>query len=387
MILLPVYILYPAIFLIALFLCAFAIPRIIYVAKRKKLYDAPDNIRKLHLTITPNLGGIGIFFSFVIACLFFVTPELFPHWNYFVLSCIILFIAGINDDLVGITPKAKFFAQFVAAFITIKFADIRISSLHGIFGIYELPEWISIAFTVVGCMFVTNALNLIDGIDGLAGSIGVLATFSLGMCLAFTGHIGEACMAFCLMGSLFGFLHYNIAPAKVFMGDTGSLFIGFTISILSIEFIHAFSTKLPIAFLIHTHKGALIVALSILFVPVFDSFRVFLNRMRKGGSPFKADRSHLHHYLLDAGFTHGRAVGILVTSNILLITVALLVQDADPNIALGSVITLSLALFTVLYYTRKRKLARNQEIISQRRRNADIQMSGDSAFVPAGTAM
>ncbi len=360
------YILYPLIFLCTLVLSAISIPRVIYVAKRKKLFDVPDNKRKIHLTIIPNLGGISIFFSYVIACALFINHQAFvSQWNIILVSSIVLFVTGINDDLISISPSKKFLAQFIASIITISVADIRISSLHGILGIYEMPWWVSVAFTTVGCMFVTNAINLIDGIDGLAGSLGVLGSLSLGVCLALTGNVGEACMAFSLMGGLIGFLRYNLSPAKIFMGDTGSLFTGFTLSILSILFVHAYSAQSPLGNIIHSHKGALLVALSILFVPVFDSFRVFLNRMRKGGSPFAADRTHLHHLLLDAGYNHSQAVSILVTSNILIITVALLVQDADPNIGILCILSLSMGLFGILFFLRKSKMEKNQQMIAE----------------------
>lgn len=365
MIVLAAYILYPLIFFCTLLMCMASIPRIIYIANRKKLFDIPDNKRKIHLTIIPNLGGIGIFLSFAIACTFFVTPQLFDKWNIILVSALVLFITGVTDDLVGITPSKKFLAQFIASIITISVADIRISSLHGILGIYEMPLWISIAFTTVGCMFVTNAINLIDGIDGLAGSLGVLCSLCLGLVLALTGNVGEAAIAFSLMGALIGFLRYNLSPAKIFMGDTGSLVIGFILSILSIQFVHAYNVNTPLGTIVHSHKGALLVALSILFVPVFDSFRVFLNRMRKGGSPFAADRTHLHHLLLDAGYNHSQAVSILVTSNILIITVALLVQDADPNIGIACILSISIGLFGVLYFLRKNKLERNQQLIAE----------------------
>lgn len=367
MIVLQTYILYPLIFICTLLLSIASIPRIIYIAKRKKLFDVPDHKRKIHLTITPNLGGIGIFLSYAISYSFFVSfihPAPFTNWNIILVSSLVLFIAGVTDDLVGITPSKKFLAQFIASIITIAVADIRISSLHGILGIYEMPIWLSIAFTTVGCMFVTNAINLIDGIDGLAGSLGVLGSFCLGIGLAMTGNIGEACIAFSLMGGLVGFLRFNLSPAKIFMGDTGSLFTGFTLSILAIMFVHAYNESTPLGAIIHSHKGALLVALSVLFVPVFDSFRVFLNRMRKGGSPFAADRTHLHHLLLDAGYSHSQAVSILVTSNILIITIALLVQDTDPNIGISCILSISLALFGILYLVRKNKLEKNKQLIA-----------------------
>jgi len=392
MLALPPYILYLLTFVCALFTSLVSIPRIIYVTKRKKLYDKPDGERKLHLNTIPNLGGIGIFFSYITITSLFISiadkgnPGLHisDYWNYIIASSIVLFLTGINDDLVSLSAKKKFVAQFIAAVITICLAhkDIRledtdifrINSLHGLFGIQDMPYWYGVAFTVIGCVFVTNAFNLIDGIDGLAGSIGVLVTFLLGMGFAMLNNISAAVMSFSLMGAIIGFLKFNMAPAKIFMGDTGSLLIGFTIALLCIVFLHAYpkpDVHTNLSKYVHTHKGATLVVLSLLFVPVFDSFRVFASRIIKGGSPFKADRNHLHHYLLDLGYTHPSSVTILVISNILIIIVALLVQDMEPNIALGSIIAVATSLFAILYYLRRKKLARHREIIM--RRNAGSQ--------------
>lgn len=367
MINLPPYIIYLLAFICALSASMISVPRIIYVSKRKKLFDIPDNNRKIHLTITPNLGGIGIFFAYIIVTSLFITPPLTEKWNFIIASSVILFLTGINDDLVSLSAGKKFLAQFIAAIITVCLADIRINSLHGILGIYQMPYWYSVSFTIVGVIFITNAFNLIDGIDGLAGSIGVLVTFSLGVFLAMLDNVGAACIAFSLMGATLGFLRYNISPARIFMGDTGSLLIGFTISILSILFIHAYTVNNPLVAVIHSHKGSTIVAVALLFVPIFDSFRVFLKRIIKGVSPFHADRSHLHHYLLDMGFTHSRSVTILITSNILVITVALLVQDYEPNVALGCMVSLGLILFAVMYFMRKSRLEKNKALMQEKK--------------------
>jgi UDP-GlcNAc:undecaprenyl-phosphate GlcNAc-1-phosphate transferase len=365
MITLQPYLLYIFACVTAFIISLVSIPRIIYVSKRKRLFDVPDNKRKIHINTVPNLGGIGIFFAYIIVTSVFINTSSLDKWNYISASSLLLFLTGINDDLVTIGPNKKFLAQFVAALITVCFADIRINSLHGFFGVEQLPYWVSVGFSVLGVIFVTNAFNLVDGIDGLAGSIAVLCSFILGVCLAMLGNVGAACIAFSLMGAVIGFLRYNISPAKIFMGDTGSLVIGFTIAILCMIFFHSFpasiatasTTEFPLLTTVHSIRGGMVIALSVLFVPVFDSFRVFITRMLKGGSPFKADRTHLHHYLLDLGFSHGQTVAILITSNILIIVVALLVQDYDPNVALLSIFGLTFILFGILYYMRRNRLA------------------------------
>ncbi len=356
MIQLPEHLLFVLCFITSLIISLVSIPQIILISSKKRLFDIPDNDRKLHTRIIPNLGGVGIFFAFITTASLFIQPAAFLKWNYIIASCLLLFLTGIMDDMITLGPSKKFLAQLIAALIVVGVANIRLESLHGIFGVYHLSYWYSVIFSVVGVIFITNAINLIDGIDGLAGSIGLLSTGVLGICLASFDNPGAACLAFALMGATVGFLRFNISPAKIFMGDTGSLLLGFMISILCILFVNSYNESSQLATIIHGEKGALVVALSILFVPVFDSFRVFITRIVKGISPFKADRTHLHHYLLDLGFTHSRTVTILLTANILIIVVSLVTQDYNPNIGILGIFSLSVILFSILYYMRKKHM-------------------------------
>lgn len=359
MIQLPSHLLYLLCFVSALIISIISIPQIIMVATKKRLYDTPDNDRKIHLRVIPNLGGIGIFFGFITTACLFISPEAFPRWNYIIAASLLLFLVGIADDLISLSPSKKFLTQFVAAFIVVCVADIRLESLHGILGVYgDLPYWWSAIFSIVGVIFITNAYNLIDGIDGLAGSIGVLSTLTLGITLAGFGHPGAACLSFSLLGGIVGFLRYNISPAKIFMGDTGSLLIGFIISLLCIMSVNNYNGQSAYATIITSPASTLVIGLSVLFIPVFDTFRVFTTRLIKGVSPFKADRTHLHHYMLDMGFTHTDTVIVLIVANILIITVSLLMQDFNPNFAIFCILAISLGLFGILFYMRKAKLAR-----------------------------
>lgn len=366
----PSYYIYLVIIAVSAFFSAFFMPRIILIAKKKRLFDLPDNHRKIHKEVIPNLGGIGIFFSSIIVTSLFIKDTIAGDWwNYLIAAALILFIVGIKDDILTLTPTKKLMAQVVAALIIVFFADIRLLSLHGILGVYELPYWLSVCFSITGCIFITNAFNLIDGIDGLAGSISVLATSALGICLALLGNYNAACFAFAIAGAILGFLRYNIAPAKIFMGDSGALYIGFSISVLCILFSNSFAGNTFLTRAIHSPAASLIIALAILFIPVFDSFRVFITRIAKGKHPFHADKTHLHHFLLDLGFSHSRTVTILLTANMLIISVSLLVQDYDPNIALLTILVLTYALFLILYFMRRARLAKNEELIQHVKNN------------------
>lgn len=334
----------------------FSVPNIIYIAKRKRLLDMPDNHRKLHLRVVPNLGGIGIFFAFFIVASLLITAQSFPKWNYIAAATLILFVTGMKDDLVAISPSKKFIAQAIASTIIVVFADVRLHSLGGLFGVNALPDWVAIPFSIVGCIFVTNAFNLIDGIDGLAGTIGVYITTMLGLFLAAYGKVSEAVLAFSMTGALVGFLRYNIAPAKIFMGDTGSLIIGFIVSVLGILSINTYHTGGTIDSIIVSAPGVFIVTLAILFIPVFDTFRVFTMRILRGHSPFHADRTHLHHYLLDLGLSHTKTVSVILTANVAVTALALFMQHYNINIAVATMLCFMLGLYAILVVLRRNKL-------------------------------
>ena len=354
----PTYLLYIFIPFVTALLCSFTIPKIIVLAIRKKLYDLPDNKRKIHKKVIPNLGGVAIFFSYAIISSLVIEEIFSLQWNYLLGATLILFAMGVKDDIITLTHNKKFISQIIAVIIPVCFADIRLHSLYGIFGINELPVWFSMIFSIIGCTFITNAFNLIDGVDGLAGTIGVLCLFMLGTGFAYIGNHSATFVSFALMGAIIGFLSFNVSPAKIFMGDSGALVIGFTISILSILFVNSYTVhgENDLPWIIHTQKGAIVATLAVLFIPVFDSFRVFLTRMVKGRHPFLADRTHIHHFLLDIGFSHSHTVSTLITANLLIITIALYVQDLNINVSIGILLLVTMALFAILFFMRKARL-------------------------------
>jgi UDP-N-acetylmuramyl pentapeptide phosphotransferase/UDP-N-acetylglucosamine-1-phosphate transferase len=347
----------------------FSIPQIRYVAQRKRLLDLPDNHRKLHVRIVPNLGGVGIFFAYILTSSLLVRPEQWGGWNILAGASLILFATGLKDDLVSVGPAKKFLAQAAAAFIVAYFADIRLTSLHGVLGVHELPYWMSITFTVIGCTFVTNAFNLIDGIDGLAGSVGFLASLTLGVCLALTGRVSEACIAFSLSGAIAGFLKSNWSPATIFMGDTGALLIGFTLSVLCILLINGPQGGIVYTALLHTPHSSLLLALCVLFVPIFDTFRVFTTRIFRGNSPFRADRTHLHHYLLDLGFNHAQTVLLLVLTNAGILLLGYLVQDMNVHGGILVLLAVGCALVALLVGVRHLHQSRQAVLAGEKARN------------------
>lgn len=331
----------------------FAMPSIILMAKKKRLFDEPDDFRKLHVTKTPNLGGVGIFSAFAFVICLGAGGKTLPSWNYILAALLILFATGLKDDIIGLSPVKKFSAQFLAAFILVYLGNVRITDFHGVFGVHTLPYAVSLLFTIVGCIFITNAFNLIDGIDGLAGGIGLLVFSIYGGYFASTGHHGLAYLSFAMVGSLLAFLRFNISPARIFMGDTGSLLLGFTAAVLSIKFVEANGSLSRPA---NAGASSMVVALAILIIPVFDTFRVFINRLSRKQSPFMADRNHIHHLLLDLGLSHSQASALLVSVNIIFITVAYCFKNVNPNIAIIALLLIAIGLFRVPLWLKTQKL-------------------------------
>ena len=223
-----------------------------------------------------------------------------PNLQFILASITIIFLAGIIDDLLSLTPYKKIIIQVISILLLIYGADVRIESMHGVLGIYELPYVISALFTIFVIVVIINCVNLIDGVDGLAGGIGSIACIGFGVVAYMMSQYDIAVFSFSLSGALLAFLKYNFHPAKIFMGDTGSLLIGLALSVLAIN-----SIKMGFIFDTYTlpNKGPLI-AIVFLAVPLFDSLRVFIARVSKGRHPLHPGRDHIHHALLKLGFGH-----------------------------------------------------------------------------------
>ncbi len=353
------YILYLVTFAASLLISFYAVRKILFITTRRKIYDVPDKIRKIHGAGIPSLGGIGIFVGYLVAAAFFMYMK---NWNYILASSVILFFTGIYDDLVNMRPSKKLMAQLIASGIAVYFADIRITSLYGVFGVNELSYWISVGVTTLGCAFFINVFNFVDGIDGLAGVTAVLYTVLLGCLFVSMGDASLACISFSLAGATTGLLFFNFAPAKIYMGDTGSMVLGFTIFLLSVLFVamYAGGKGTHISSLIHSAQGAFMIAFAVLYYPMFDGIRVFLLRASRGISPLKADRTHLHYYLLDAGFTHSQSVFTILATNVSIIAVAWALQDINPLLNIVAITILSTIVLAVIYRLRQKNMLRQQ---------------------------
>ncbi|MDZ4795059.1 MAG: MraY family glycosyltransferase [Bacteroidota bacterium] len=291
-------------FITAFVVTLITIPPLISLIKKYNFYDKP-NARKEHASPIPTMGGIAVIAGMMIALFLW-----FPFSNQmaqigFFFSIAALFGLGVMDDLKDLSAKYKFIVQACLAAI-IALCGIRITSLEGLFGIYELPLIAQYSLTFLTIVGITNAFNLIDGIDGLAGGLGFMSLSILGLFLTMSGDINTALIAFALAGGLLAFMYFNLNPARIFMGDTGSLVLGFVVAVLCIRLmqVNVFNVN-PV--LIHVP----VFVLAVVLIPVFDTLRVFATRLWKGNSPFVADKTHIHHLLTNQGFSHGFAAKLI----------------------------------------------------------------------------
>ena len=328
-------------FVTAFVITFLAIPKIIFFAQKFHLYDSAG-VRSSHIGKVPIFGGIAIFAGIIFSLLFWAEIE---QIQFIIVSMFVVFFVGVIDDLLSLSPLRKVIGQIIAILIIIYFPSengLQINNMYGVLGIYELPDIVATLFTVFVVIVITNGFNLIDGVDGLACSLGIVASFSFGLLSVISGQINMSLIAFTLMGSLIGFLIYNKHPAKIFMGDTGSLVVGLVLSILAINAINSGiindSMHLP-------NKGPL-VAIAILAVLLFDSLRVFIVRVIKGKNPLFPDMNHIHHALLNLGYGHKKTTLIICIINILLIVVAYFLLDMNINFAIAIFAAIN---FTLLY--------------------------------------
>lgn len=327
-----------------------AIPVVLQVAVQKKLYDIPDE-RKVHTRLVASLGGVGIFGGFLLASLLSIQVYLNPEFQYFFAAAVVIFFLGLKDDLMILSATKKFIGQIIAASILIHLGGIRLDSMYGLFGFNELPEGFGMALSYLTIIVVINSFNLIDGIDGLAASLGILTMLVFGAYFFAIDYQAYALLAFSMSGSLVAFMIFNHHPAKIFMGDSGSLMIGLVNAILVIKFINVANAPfvgIPIT-------SAVAVGFAILIVPLLDTLRVFSIRILKGRSPFTPDRNHVHHLLLDRGLGHAAVTLTCVSINIGFILLAWYGRSLGPNYLLLILLVLSFTGLGLLYYRKPRR--------------------------------
>jgi UDP-N-acetylmuramyl pentapeptide phosphotransferase/UDP-N-acetylglucosamine-1-phosphate transferase len=341
------------IFFSSLIITWVSIPSIVKVANLKHLYDTPDE-RKIHKGNVPTLGGLAVFSGFTVSVLFFSDFYQIPELKFILAAVVILFFVGIKDDILMIAPLTKLIGQIFAASLIVLFSDLQITHFHGFFGINEIPEYIGIPLSIFIFIVIINGFNLIDGIDGLSASIGVVVSITLGIWFYLTGEFQYALLTTALTGSLTGFLRFNVFSVKnkIFLGDTGSLILGLLISVPIIKFnemnvTHNFD---------YSKYGAPAISIAILVIPLYDTIRVMFIRFFQGKPVFKPDKQHIHHVFIHLGLSHKQAVLLLVVINIVFVAAALEIHNLMGIRRLFFVFLLaSMIIFQIpVYFSRKR---------------------------------
>ena len=329
-------------------LCSFlltfyTIPTVVKISRRKNLMDEPGS-RSSHLRKIPNLGGISMFYSLAVCASIFAF-ELFDLYKFLFASLVILLYIGVMDDIVVMRAYKKLFAQIIVTSLMVIGSDVRIRSFFGLFGVYELNYFFSVAISIFTFIILINAFNLIDGIDGLAGGYSILCSAMFGISYYRLGEYNYPLVVLSgvIIGCVIGFLYFNLSNYrnnKIFMGDTGSMILGFLLAFTAICFIDIFIDKelpeVPRYYL----QSAPAIAMAILILPIIDTLNVFIIRICNGKSPFVADKNHIHHSLLKLGLTHRRSTTYILMYYLFIVSVAYFFRHINVNVLLLVIVIL-----------------------------------------------
>ena len=358
-------------FFISLLATAYLIPKILLISIRKHLIDQP-NARKVHTCVSSRLGGVAFF-----PAIFFaigVTVSVFSRFDTNVMenfmtasfimvmcACVLLYLIGIADDVVGVSWRIKFVFQIMAAGL-VTLSGTWVNNLYGICGIWEISAWVGVPLTIFLIVFVINAVNLIDGIDGLASGLSCVALLFLGILFLYEGKETSSLLAFTTLGALIPFFYYNVFGIakkryKIFMGDTGALVIGLILSILTVKFaclVRKEGVEMAYPFIV--------VSFSVLLVPGFDVIRVVLHRYRMGQPLFLPDKNHIHHKFLALGCSHRKAMFTIfaLASLFIILNMALCLY-----ININVLIMLDVVLWTALHVWLTSKIKKKREELAR----------------------
>ncbi len=328
------------------FLIAFLLfPVIIKIFKQLKWFDSPGT-HKIHSDFVPSMGGVTILAGASLALLMGLPLQQWIVMRYFFISVALMFLIGLRDDVLALSPRQKLFSQFLPVFVLVFLDNVILHSFYGLTPDLVFPSPFAYFITLFTVIIITNAYNLIDGIDGLAGTVGFLALFFFGTWFYLAGHSFLSLIALCFAGALVAFLFFNWQPSRIFMGDTGALTVGLILSYFAIRFINL-NYNLPDDHLVK-FNATISTAVCVLIIPVFDTLRVIILRLRIMQSPFHADRNHLHHRLLSLGLTHAGAVKWIALINVSFIILAFLLKSQPDTVLLPIVVIICLIISFVL---------------------------------------
>ncbi len=331
--------------LIAYLTTFFLLPLIIKLAHKNQIYDIPDE-RKTHNYPVSSLGGIAIFSGLILSMLLVSDFNNYhSELQYYIAGFFVIFILGVIDDIFILKAWKKALGQLaVAAVLTIK-GNLLVTDMHGFLGINSLSHIESICISFFTILLLINAFNLLDGVDGLAASIGLVVCLLFGIFFIMNNVVPYAVLAFSISGSLLAFLMYNFPPAKIFMGDSGSTLIGLICSMLAIKFVEN-----PVIQFNLTSYATPAIAFGFLLIPLLDVLRVFALRIAKKRSPLAPDRSHIHHLLQNKGLTHTEVTMTLLTGELVFAAITISMQNVNINFVIASQFILY---FTAIYILKR----------------------------------
>lgn len=345
----PLYSLFIS-FLLSLFLVGWIHPRLVKIALLKNIVDNPD-ARKLQRTPVPVLGGVAIFFGIVIAigCVSSVVDC--SGLPVVIMAMMAMLYIGTMDDILNLSPALRFLIEILVVLLLIYVGGYCIDDFHGLWGIGQIPRWIAVPLTVIASVGIINAINLIDGVNGLSSGFCILACMMFGTLFYLSGHVKMTLLAVVSIGALIPFFFHNVfgKTSRMFIGDGGTLVMGTVMSVFVIEVLR---TDSLCAVYVDTTVGLLPFTLAVLCIPIFDTLRVMSTRMLKGTSPFHPDKTHLHHMFIRLGASHITTTFAILTLNMSVVLCWWLLAGAGAsiNVQLYAVISMSLLATFGLYF-------------------------------------
>jgi len=344
-----------SVFLLSFVLTWYFTPKVLWVSREKALMKKV-NERSSHDTEIPPFGGVSFFLVLVLVISVLQALRTSPTGNHLIIGLTFLFMAGLKDDLVISSARLKFVSQLFAAGFIIFSPELQLTSLHGFLGIFVIPGVLGYVLKGLIVVALINAYNLIDGIDGLAGITGVVISLTYAMVFYATGHPYFVLISLTVVGILSAFLRFNFSRGrrKMFMGDGGSLVIGFLIAFLSLKIL-VMQPYEPLMREGFVPENRLLFTLAVLFIPIFDTLRVIIIRLKDGKTPFEADRNHMHHVLLDNGLSHKKASFVLGGLNLAVIFIYMMLSRDLKSIEMSLAMIAIFVVVAIAFAGLKRK--------------------------------
>jgi len=314
--------------LTAILISYLAMPVIIRAASFKNVIDNPKSEWRYRKKLVPTLGGLGVLAAFIISFSVWGNANSLNSYPFLIAGLFILSLLSLEDEVLTSTPVKKLIIQLIAALELVIGANLVIENLYGFFGIYSIPWFMGVTITVLMVVGLINALHLIDGIDGLAGGVGIIASSIFGIWFWSFGFEILAILSFVLSGSLIGFLIFNIQPAKIFLGETGSMALGYVLAFLALQFINVNGNL----YNGHFTENAHIFSVAVLIIPVINTLRITFAGILNGENPFTGGHNHIYHQLLREGIPRPFVPFSLWISNLVVIAFAFLFIEMETNL-------------------------------------------------------